>query len=112
MKKIFIAVMFVTVMLSACVVPGRRGPVVVAPPLPSIVVLKEEPHYYHSGYYYYYHKDRWSYSNSRSGPWKKLPKGHYPKEVKFKERGRDDRRGRDWERGHERDDRRNKYDKD
>lgn len=105
MKKIFLAVLFVAVMLSACVVPGRRGPVVVVPPLPSVVVLEEEPYYYHSGYYYYYYKDRWSYSNSRSGPWKKLPKDHYPKEVRFKEKGKGGKGGRDWERGRDRHDR-------
>jgi hypothetical protein len=101
MKKIFLAVLLVAVMLSACVVPGRRGPVVVVPPLPSIVVLEEEPYYYHSGYYYYYQNDRWSYSKSRSGPWAELPRGHYPKEVRFKERGRSDERDRGLKRGHD-----------
>jgi hypothetical protein len=108
MKRIFFAVLLVAFMLSACVVvPGRRGRgVVVVPPLPSIVVLEEEPYYHHSGYYYYYQNDRWSYSNSRSGPWVELPRGHYPKEVRFKDKGRDDERGRGLKRGHD------KHDKD
>ena len=107
MKNIFLAVLLAAFMLSACmVVPGRRGHgVVVVPPLPSIVVLEEEPYYYHSGYYYYYQNDRWSYSNSRSGPWVELPRGHYPKEVRFKEKGRGGKRGGDWKRGHDRGDR-------
>ena len=106
MKKMFLAVLLAAVMLSACVVvPGRRGhSVVVVPPLPSIVVLEEEPYYYHSGYYYYYHNDGWSYSHSRSGPWVELPRDHYPKEVRFKEKDRGDERGRDLKRGHDKDD--------
>ena len=112
MKRIFLAVLLAAFMLSACVVvPGRRGHgVVVVPPLPLIVVLEEEPYYYHSGYYYYYHNDGWSYSNSRSGPWAELPRDHYPKEVRFKERGRSDEpkagadeRDRGLKRGHDKD---------
>ncbi len=108
MKRIFLAVLLAAFMLSACmVVPGRRGHgVVMVPPLPSIVVLEAEPYYYHSGYYYYYQNDRWSYSNSRRGPWAELPRGHYPKEVRFKDRGRGDERGRDSDRGHGRGDER------
>ena len=109
MKRIFLAVLLAAFMLSACmVVPGRRGQgVVLVPPLPSIVVLGEEPYYQNSGYYYYYQNDRWSYSNSRSGPWVELPRGHYPKEVRFndRDRGRGDERGRDSDRGHGRGDR-------
>jgi hypothetical protein len=105
MKKLFLSVLLVAIMFSACVVPGRRGPVVVVPPLPSIVVLEEEPYYYHSGYYYYYHNDRWSYSHSRSGPWVDLPRGHYPKEVRFNEKGRGGERGKGWKRGHDKHDR-------
>ena len=95
-KRIFLAVLLAAFMLSACVVvPGRRGyGVAVVPPLPLVVELEEEPYYYHSGYYYYYHNDGWSYSHSRSGPWVELPRDHYPKEVRFKEKGRSDERGR------------------
>ena len=89
------------VIFTACVVmpAGRgRGPgVVIVPPLPSIVVLEQEPYYYQSGYYYYYHNNNWSYSKTRSGPWEDLPRGHYPKEIRFK--GRDDDRGKGWKRG-------------
>ncbi len=103
MKRIFLAVLLVAFMLSACVVvPGRRGHgVVVAPPLPSIVVLEEEPYYHHSGYSYYYQNNRWFYSNSRSGPWLDLPRDHYPKEVRFKEKGSGDERGQDLKRGYD-----------
>jgi len=99
MKRISSAVLLAVFLLAGCmVVPGRRGSgIVLVPPLPSIVVLEEEPYYYHSGYYYYYHNDRWSYSNSRRGPWSELPRDRYPKEVRFK--GRGDGRGRGDERG-------------
>src|SRR4030066_1129344 len=108
MKRMLLATLLAVFLLVGCmVVPGRRGSGVVGvPPLPPIVVLEEEPYYYHSGYYYYYQKDRWSYSNSRSGPWVDLPRDRYPKEVRFKgkERGRDDDRGRgdDRDRGEKR----------
>ena len=108
MKRIFLAVLLAAFMLSACVVvPGRQDHgVVVVPPLLSIVVLEEEPYSYHGGYHYYYQNDRWSYSNSRSGPWVELPRSHYPKEVRFKEKGTGDERGRGFEHGHD------KHDKD
>lgn len=88
------------IILTACVVmpAGRRGPgVVIVPPLPSIVVLGQEPYYYQSGYYYYYQNNNWFYSNTKSGPWVDLPRGHYPKEIRFK--GRDDDGDRDWKHG-------------
>ena len=96
MERIFLAVLLAASMLSVCVVvPGRGGHgAVVVPPLPSIVVLEEEPYYYHSGHYYYYQNDGWSCPNSRSGPWVELPRDHYPKEVRFKEKGRSDERDR------------------
>ena len=81
-------------LLTACVVAptGRGSEYVVAPALPLIVELGAEPYYYQSGYYYYYNNDRWSYSNSRSGPWADLPRSHYPKEIR--RRGGADDRGR------------------
>ena len=105
MKNVLLPVLLAVFLLVGCmVVPGRRGAgVVVVPPLPSIVVLEEEPYYYHSGYYYYYQNDRWSYSNSRSGPWVELPRDRYPKEVRFK--GRGDERGRGEKRGYDERDR-------
>jgi hypothetical protein len=104
MKKISLAVLLGAFLFVGCVVgPGRHGSgVVVVPALPSIVVLEEEPYYYQNGYHYHYQNDRWSYSESRSGPWMELPRDRYPKEVRFKgrgqERGRGDERGRDEDR--------------
>ena len=106
MKRIIFAVLLAAGILSACVVaPGRRGhSVVVAPALPTIVVLEEEPYYYHSGYHYYYRNGGWSYSQSRSGPWVELPRDRYPKETRFKEKGRGgDNRGGGSGRGRDRD---------
>ena len=81
-------------LLVACVVaPAHRGPgMVVAPALPVIVELGAEPFYFQGGFHYYYHDNRWSYSNSRSGPWMDLPRSHYPKEIR--RRGGGDDRGR------------------
>ena len=99
MKKRALAILVGMFLVVGClVVPGRRGPeVVVVPPLPAIVVLEEQL-YYNSGFYYFFQNNRWSYSNSRSGPWTELPKDRYPREVRFKNRGADgvtdDRGGR------------------
>lgn len=68
------------------VVPGPHGPEVVVPRLPPIVELVD-PFYFYGGFYYYYHDDRWSYGRSRSGPWTDLPRGHYPRETRWKGRG-------------------------
>jgi hypothetical protein len=105
MKRLLLAVPLVVFLVAGCVVgPGPRGSgMVVVPALPSIVVLETEPYYYQGGYHYYYQNDRWSYSNSRSGPWVELPRDRYPREVKYK--GRDDERGRDDKRGREKRDR-------
>jgi hypothetical protein len=107
MYRTLIVAPLAALLLSACVVaPADYGPgVVVAPALPLIVELGAEPYYYQSGYHYHYDSNRWRYSNSRSGPWTDLPRSHYPKETRFKDRGNgrgdgwrddrdDDRRGR------------------
>jgi len=89
MKRISPAALLGVFLFVGCVVgPGPRGSgIVVVPALPSIVVLEEEPYYYHGGYHYFYQNDRWSYSNSRRGPWLELPRDRYPNEVRFKGRG-------------------------
>lgn len=109
MKRNLPTVLFGAFLLSGCLMyAGPEGSgVVVVPPLPAIVELDLEPFYFHSGFYYRYHDDRhWSYSQSRGGPWKKLPPGHYPKEVKWKGKGRGYEREyeRDHDRGHDHDD--------
>ncbi|OPY18559.1 MAG: hypothetical protein A4E74_00496 [Syntrophus sp. PtaB.Bin075] len=101
MKKLLL---FVTAwslfMLSACVmVPAHHGEgVVIAPALPAIVELTD-PYYFYGDFHYYYHSDRWSYSKSKNGPWKDLPRDRYPRETRFKggngRDGRDDRDGMD-----------------
>ncbi len=94
MYRMLIVASLAALLLSACIVaPADRGPgMVVAPALPVVVELGAEPYYYHGGYHYYYDNNRWSYSNSRSGPWMDLPRSHYPQEVR--RRGGSDDRGR------------------
>ena len=98
-RMLFVALL-AALLLTACVVaPAGRGPAyVVAPALPLIVELGAEPYYYHSGFYYYYHGNRWSYSHSRKGPWRALPRDRYPREVRHRGRGdrHDNGRGRDY----------------
>ena len=81
---------FASFMLTACLVspgPGGYG-VEVAPPLPAVVEVDvAQPYYYQSGYHYFYQNDRWHYSRSRSGPWTELPRSHWPKEIRHRNRG-------------------------
>ncbi len=95
MRRREIAVLLAVSLLAGCLmVPGPRGSgTILVPPLPMIVVLEEEPYYQHGGYFYFYENNRWSYSNSRGGPWVKLPRDRYPKEVKFKGKGNDKDKG-------------------
>jgi hypothetical protein len=93
-------------LLSACVVsPDGRGPGVgvsvgiAVPALPLIVELGSDSYYVHGGYTYFYDNNRWRYAESRSGPWVDLPRSHYPRETRYRERGRSDRRDGDRDRG-------------
>jgi hypothetical protein len=82
---VFVA-LFVAFILTACVVapgpPGYGVGVEIAPPLPAVIELGEDPYYYQSGYYYFYNHDRWQYSRARGGPWRELPRSHWPREVR------------------------------
>lgn len=104
MYRMLVVVPLTALLLTACVVtPAHRDHhLVVAPALPVVVEIGPEPYYYYQGYHYYYYNDRWSYSNSRSGPWLDLPRSHYPKDVRHRDRDgrrdRDDRRDRDYDR--------------
>jgi hypothetical protein len=88
LTSLLVCISLATVFAGCMVGPGQGGyGVVVVPPLPAVVVLESEPYYQQGGYYYYYQGDRWSYSNSRGGPWVELPPDRYPKEVRFKDKG-------------------------
>jgi hypothetical protein len=80
------ATLMLAFLLSACVVaPARHGQgIVVAPALPMVVDLSVEPYYVHGGFYYYYDNHHWNYSNSRTGPWRELPRDRYPREIRYK----------------------------
>lgn len=87
-KRMMLAGLLVPLMLTGCFMHGRhRAEVVVVPSLPQVVVLEAEPYYVQDGYHYHYLNNAWYYGRSRSGPWTPLPKGHYPKEVRFKSDG-------------------------
>ena len=106
MKMISISAIIVASLLTAaCAVvpagPGQGyGGVMLVPVLPQLVVLGAEPYYYYSGYHYHYRDNRWFYARSRRGPWINLPRGHYPHEVRFRDRGRGWDRGRGYDRDH------------
>lgn len=107
MKKILLAACLATSLLAACAVvpvgpPGRQRAVLV-PILPPLVVLEAEPFYFYSGYHYHYRGDRWYWSRSRGGPWFDLPRDHYPRELKYRNRSRR------WDRGDDHRDRHRGY---
>jgi hypothetical protein len=104
MKNLVLFSLFVLFILTACLVspgPSNYGGVTVSP-LPAIVVLGADPYYYQNGYYYYYNNNNWRYSQSRSGPWTNLPRSHWPKEIRHRDKNynqnwdRNDDRGRDY----------------
>ncbi len=89
MKRILFLTLIAVSLLTACAVgPGglygyRSDDVmIVAPILPSVVVLSIEPFYFYSDFHYHYTHNGWYYSKSRSGPWARLPRNRYPKEVR------------------------------
>ncbi len=84
MKHLVLVALCVLFMLTGCVIaPAPPGyEVEVAPPLPPVVELGVEPYYFHGGYYYFYDHDQWRYSRSRGGPWRELPRSHWPKEIR------------------------------
>lgn len=71
------------------------APVVVvpAPPLPPVVVFDVDPFFFQDGYYYFLDGGVWYYSDRKEGKRMKLPKSHYPKEVKHKREHKDKRKG-------------------
>jgi hypothetical protein len=96
-----VTALFASFMFTGCVIapgqPDYRG-VEIAPPLPAIVELDAEPYYYQGGYHYFYQNDRWRYSKERNGPWTELPRSHWPKEIRHRER---DERGGESRHEHE-----------
>ncbi len=106
MKRFLFILVFSALMCLSCVATvGPQGTgVAIAPPLPATVELVD-PYYNYGGYFYFYDNDRWFYSHSRGGPWRDLPREHYPKEVRFKGHGGERDWGHERGRGHERDER-------
>ena len=58
----------------------------VAPPLPAVVELGDGPYYQYGGYHYRYQNERWHYSRERDGHWRELPRSHWPKEIRHRDR--------------------------
>lgn len=107
MNKSLLLTPLAALLLAACVVaPTGHGPRVglslAVPAMPLIVELGSDPYYQQGGYIYFYDNDRWRYAESRSGPWSDLPRSHYPRETRMRNRqdGRD--RGRDHDRNEDR----------
>jgi hypothetical protein len=60
------------------------APAVVVEKVPALPAVYVSPGgiYFYSGFYYYYYGDVWYFSEKQTGPWHKLPPGHYPKAKK------------------------------
>ena len=76
--------------LSAMLVAGcalgfnRHGDLVIVPTLPTTIEIEADQPYYQDGYYYSYRNEVWFYSSSQGGPWNRLPRDHYPREVRYR----------------------------
>ena len=100
--SLVLVALFATFMLTACVVAPVSPGYEVAPPLPAVIELDvAQPYYYQSGYHYFYQNDRWHYSKARNGPWTELPRSHWPREIRHRERGEREERGREFRRERE-----------
>jgi hypothetical protein len=85
MLSLVIAALLASYTFTGCVVapgpPDYYGEEI-APPLPTIVELGDDPYYFHDGYHYRYQNEHWHYARERSGPWRELPRSHWPREVR------------------------------
>jgi len=81
--------MILAFLISGCTVGfmgGRHGSsLVIVPALPMTVELDTDQPYYQNGYYYSYQGDIWFYSESRQGPWLRLPRSRYPHNVHYRQ---------------------------
>jgi hypothetical protein len=85
MKKIVMVSVVSALLLGSCAIGvGRHGGLVIEPTLPMSVELDADNYYYDNGYYYYYQGNDWTYSESRHGPWMRLPRDRYPREVHYR----------------------------
>ena len=101
MKKTVIVALISAFLAAGCTVGfwgGHRGEgVVIVPALPEIVELDSDQYYSQNGYYYRYQGNVWVYSQSREGPWMKLPRSHYPRQVRYRGHDEHDQGNRDQE---------------
>ena len=88
LMKLFPIIIFTAFIGASCA--ASVGPYgasfAIAPPLPTVVELGDNPYYTRGSYHYYYNNDHWYYSHARNGPWRNLPRNHYPREVRFRGR--------------------------
>ena len=93
MKKTVIVALISAFLFTGCAVGfvggHRGGSLIIVPALPLTVELDADQYYYQNGYYYSCQGNVWLYSESRQGPWVRLPRSHYPREVHY--RGQNDR---------------------
>jgi len=86
--KVLVLIPAVFLLASCVVAPRRGGGVAIIPILPVVVELEvERPYYAQSGYHYYYSNDRWQYSETRTGPWRELPRSHWPRQTRWRRPG-------------------------
>jgi hypothetical protein len=87
MKKAIIVAFISAFLVTGCTIGfmgGHRGEsMLVVPALPVTVELDADQNYYQNGYYYRYQGNVWLYSSSRQGVWSRLPRSHYPRDVRY-----------------------------
>ena len=100
MRKSIIGVLISAVLIAGCAIGFRERRhhgegLIIVPALPIIVELAADRYYYQNGFYYRYEGDVWFYSESKHGPWYRLPEDRYPREVHFRGHDRDFDRDRE-----------------
>jgi hypothetical protein len=88
MKKAVVVAFISAFLVTGCTIGfmgGHRGEsLMVVPSLPVMVELDADQYYYQNGYYYRYQNNVWLYSGSKQGVWSRLPRSHYPREVRYR----------------------------
>jgi len=94
MKKALYFALLSALLVGGCALGfNRHGDLVIVPMLPQTIEIDPDQPYYQDGYYYSYRNDVWFYSSSPGGPWNRLPRDHYPREVHY--RNHDEHRDHD-----------------
>lgn len=83
LMRVLAAAFLAALLCAGCIItPAPDYREEIAPPLPAIVELDGGPYYHYRNYHYRFQNDRWHYSREMKGPWRELPRSHWPREIR------------------------------